>query len=180
VTYSRDVTDLLTSLWNRFQHLVHELGKFGVVGLTAFIVDAGVYNALLLGDLNTFLAKTISTSIAATLAFLGNRFWTWRHRARSGLHREYVLYFFFNAVGLGIGLSCLFISHQLLGGIWPVFQSQLADNLSALGVGMVLGTMFRFWSYKRFVFRALPTVQETPVTTDEAVPYAATHSGHHA
>ena len=77
------------------------------------------------------LAKTMSTVIAATVAFLGNRFWTWRHRERSGLRREYLLYFFFNAVGLGIGLACLAISHYGLGSIWPdVFQTQLADNIS--------------------------------------------------
>lgn len=138
----------------RFDHLVRELGKFGVVGGVSYVVDATVFN-LCLGVMSWLPAKTIATAIAATLAFLGNRFWTWRHRPRTGLRREYTLYFLFNAVGLGISLTCLWLSHELLGRFWPeIFQTRLADNISALVVGMALATMFRFWSYRNFVFVA--------------------------
>lgn len=148
-------TTALARLVGRFQHLVRELGKFGVVGAVAYAVDFGLYNTLLIGaDWETLTAKTVATAVAATVAFIGNRFWTWRHRERSGLAREYGLYFFFNAVGLAIGLTCLAISHYGLGQIWPVFETKLADNVASLGVGMVLGTIFRFWSYRRFVFLA--------------------------
>ena len=75
-----------------------------------------------------------------------------QHLRRSGLHREYTLYFLFNVVGLGIGLACLGISHYLLGRVWPVFTTELADIVSANVVGMALGTLFRFWSYRKFVF----------------------------
>jgi putative flippase GtrA len=141
-------------LVNRFEHLIHEVGKFGVVGVIAFMVDFSLFN-LLLNPIGPLPAKTIATVISASVAFVGNRFWTWRHRPRSGLGREYGLYFLFNAVGLGIGLACLWLSHYGLGAVWPsVFQNRLADNVSSLGVGMVLGTLFRFWSYRRIVFRA--------------------------
>jgi putative flippase GtrA len=140
-------------LWHRVSALVHELGKFGTVGAVAFAVDLLIYNALLLGyDLETLTAKTISTCLAATVAFTGNRFWTWRHRQRSGLGREYVRYFLLNTIGLGIGLTCLALSHYGLGSIWPVFTSPLADNISGQLVGTAVGTLFRFWSYRRFVF----------------------------
>jgi putative flippase GtrA len=141
-------------LRERFGHLVKELGKFGTVGGIAFLVDLLIFNLLISGDgTPPLLAKTISTVIAATLAFVGNRFWTWRHRERSGLRREYLLYFFFNAVGLGIGLACLGISHYVLGAMWPaVFQTTLADNISGQFIGTAFGTLFRFWSYRRFVF----------------------------
>lgn len=139
----------------RFQHLIREVGKFGIVGAVAYVVDFGLYNVLLAGQWETLTAKAAATAVAATVAFIGNRFWTWRHRERSGLAREYGLYFFFNAVGLGIGLACLAISHYGLGHLWPaVFQNTVADNISSLGIGMVLGTIFRFWSYRRFVFLA--------------------------
>jgi putative flippase GtrA len=32
----------------------------------------------------------------------------------------------------------------------------LDDNISANVVGVALGTLFRFWSYRRFVFAAAP------------------------
>jgi putative flippase GtrA len=145
------------ALWERFGHLVHELGKFGVVGGVAYLIDVGVFN-LFLTATGELWAKVISTAIAASAAFVGNRFWTWRDRERSGLRREYLLYFFFNAVGLAIALACLEISHRGLGHFWPgVFHTRLADNIAAQGVGLVLGTTFRFWSYKRFVFLAAST-----------------------
>ncbi len=43
----------------------------------------------------------------------------------------------------------------MLGAEWPaVFRTRLADNISAMVVGMTLGTVFRFWSYRTFVFVA--------------------------
>ncbi len=141
-------------LLDRFGHLVHEVGKFGVVGVIAFAVDLALFNVAVDSyDVERLTAKTLSTVVAATVAFVGNRFWTWRHRERSGMAREYSLYFFFNAVGLGIALSCLAVSHYGLGSIWPSpFKSLLADNIAANLVGAALGTLFRFWSYRRFVF----------------------------
>jgi putative flippase GtrA len=150
----RGIGAALRALVGRFRHLVHELGKFGIVGVVAYVVDTGILKILLAADVNPLLAKTISTVISATVAFTGNRFWTWRHRERSGLHREYTLYFLFNVVGLAIGLTCLGLSHYVLGRYWPVLRTDLADIVSANVVGMFFGTVFRFWSYRRFVFRA--------------------------
>ena len=147
----------MNALWERFGRLVRELGKFGVVGGVSYVIDLTFFN-LFLGPLGGIGAKIASTVIAATCAFIGNRFWTWRDRERSGLRREYLLYFFFNAVGLGIALACLWISHSGLGHFWPdIFHTRLADNIAAQGFGLVLGTTFRFWSYKRFVFMAAST-----------------------
>ncbi|MGH3680501.1 MAG: GtrA family protein [Natronosporangium sp.] len=142
----------LTRLYTRFQDLVHELGKFGVVGTVAYLIDTALF-AVLLAALEPLTAKALAALIAATVAFVGNRFWTWRHRARSGLAREYLLYFLFNGVGLAISLFILWVTHYLLGTIWPVLQTPLADLISANVVGLLAGTSFRFWSYRRFVFR---------------------------
>jgi hypothetical protein len=66
------------------------------------------------------------------------------------VRKEYSLFFLLNAIGLLIALTCLGVSHYLLG-----FTSTLADNIAANVVGLALGTTFRFWSYRRFVFPAL-------------------------
>lgn len=135
-------------------HLVHELGKFGTVGAVTYVVDLALFNALR-NPVGWLAAKVIATAIAASLAFAGNKLWTWRHRNHAKLHRAYALYFFFNAIGLGISLACLWFSHDLLGAQWPeVFRTRLADNVSAMVVGITLGTVFRFWSYRTFVFVA--------------------------
>jgi putative flippase GtrA len=157
-------------LRDRLIALVHEVSKFGIVGGIAFLIDSVIYNLLLPTGMETLVAKTISTVIATTFAFFGNRFWTWRHREHQHMARQYTMFFLLNAVGLGIALACLAISHHVLGQIWPALQSQLADNVSGLLIGTALGTLFRFWSYKRYVFREAslpPTAQRdtepTPV-----------------
>jgi putative flippase GtrA len=143
---------LVRGLWLRFEHLIRELGKFGVIGGVAFVVDTIAFN-LFLHALGPVGAKVCSTVISASVAFIGNRFWTWRHRPRAGLRREYLMYFGFNVVGLLIGLSCLWLSHYGLGHFWPsVFHTRLADNLAGQIVGTAFGTLFRFWAYRRFVF----------------------------
>lgn len=156
------VRTVVRALYARVEHLVHELAKFGVVGAVAFVVDIGVFNLLRHGAMEDrpLTAKVISTVLATTVAFAGNRQWTFRHRERTNLRREYALFFGLNGVALAIALGCLGISHYLLN-----FTSPLADNISANVVGMALGTMFRFWSYRRFVFTAptpLPPAAPAP------------------
>jgi putative flippase GtrA len=152
----------LGRLWlafrERFASLVHEIGKFGVVGAICYGIDVAVFNLCRVAlETDVFVALLVSTVISTTCAFAGNRFWTWRDRERRSLRREYGLYFGFNLVGLGIGAAVLFLSHNLLGSMWPVFQTALADNISAKFVGVGLASLFRFWSYRRFIFRPAPS-----------------------
>nr|WP_067508444.1 GtrA family protein [Actinoplanes sp. TFC3] len=163
---------LLPALRARFGALLRELSKFGAVGGVAFAIDFVIFNVLLRSGMESLLAKTCSTVLATTVAFLGNRFWTWRHRSHAGMARQYTVFFLLNGVGLGIGLACLAISHYGLGSIWPEFQTPLADNISGQLVGTAVGTLFRFWSYRRFVFgeTVVPEPAPAPAPADPAVP----------
>jgi putative flippase GtrA len=137
----------MKALYRRWQTLVHELAKFGIVGAINTVVDFGIFNALRAGfDVGPLTSSTIALVVAATSSYLMNRFWTFRHRARSGLGREYVLFFVLNGVGLGIQLSCIAISHYGFG-----FDSLFADNVAKV-IGLLIGTVFRFLTYKRWVF----------------------------
>jgi putative flippase GtrA len=141
------------------------MGKFGIVGGVSYIVDFAVFN-ICLGVISPLPAKTISTVIAATLAFIGNKLWTWRHREHAKLTRAYTLYFMFNAVGLAVSLFCLWLSHDVLGAHWPeIFRTQLADNVAAMLVGTAFGTAFRFWAYRTFVF--VKKADEEPLSVVE-------------
>lgn len=137
----------------RLLRLRRELAKFGIVGAVAFVTDFGVYNVLRLTVLDDrpTTAKLVSALVAMAVAFLGNRFWTYRHRQRTGYARETALFLVFNLIGIAIALACQAFTHYVLG-----LDSLLADNISANGVGLVLGTLFRFWSYRRFVFPHAP------------------------
>jgi putative flippase GtrA len=98
-------------------------------------------------DHKPLTAKAISITAAATFAYFANRHWTWHDRARSGLRREYALFFLFNLVGFGIAEACLAISEYGMNQ-----HSVLARNISANIVGTLLGTLFRFWAYRKWVF----------------------------
>jgi len=139
----------LRGLYETVDVLVHEVAKFGVVGAANYVLDVGVNNALLLGPLDhkPITAKAISTALAATSSYFMNRHWTWKHKARTGLGREYGLFIVLSAVGLGITLGCLGFSEYVLH-----LHSLLARNVSGNVVGVALGMLWRFWSFKRWVF----------------------------
>jgi putative flippase GtrA len=142
----------------RFGGLVRELGKFGTIGIVSFAVDTVMFYVLWSPDVTPLIPGAISMTVAATVAFIGNRFWTWRDRERTDLRREYALYFLFNLIGLLIALTCLWVSHYGLE-----FTSKPADLIAKNGVGLVLGTAFRFWSYRQIVFRKRPDGDGTGV-----------------
>ena len=155
---------LLGGLEDRVRGLLSELAKFGTVGALSFLIDVAIFNAVLLVlEDKPLTAKVISTVFSATNAFLLNRAWSFKHRRRTNVRREYSVFFVLNCVGLSISLLCLAISHYVLG-----FESRLADNISANGIGLVLGTTFRFWSYRRFVWAAPAAVEEAAVDGDAA------------
>lgn len=135
-----------------------EMVAFGVVGVLNLLIDVGLFNVLLLGlRHDAAVAKAVSTTVATVTSYFMNRHWTWRDRTRSGMHRELPLFVALSAVGLGIAEACLWISHDLLG-----YTSALADNVAANGFGLVLGMVWRFLSFKRWVFTA-PLLPAEPV-----------------
>jgi putative flippase GtrA len=127
--------------------------KFGIVGAVGFVVDVGLFNILRyagspgLLEHKPLTAKAISVACATVVTYLGNRHWTWANRERSARHREALLFFLFNGLGMAIALTCLAVSHYVFD-----LHSALADNISANGVGLVLGMLFRFWAYRTYVF----------------------------
>jgi putative flippase GtrA len=135
--------------------LYREIAKFGAVGAIAFVVDFGVFNLMRTGIIGgehglaekPLTAKTISVLAATIVAWLGNRYWTFRHRRRASARREFVLFGVMNIGGLIISLACLGFSHYLLG-----LTSTLADNIAGNVIGLGLGTLFRFWAYRQLVF----------------------------
>ena len=156
---------LVHTLYDRFRVLIHEIAKFGIVGAFNFGLDIALFNALRSAGVGPLTSKTIAVTVAATSSYFMNRHWSFSHRARSGIRREYVLFIVLSAVGLGIALTCLAISHYALG-----FTSQLADNVAGNAIGTVLGTLWRFWSFKRWVFLpaddpSLPSPAEAAITT---------------
>ena len=164
---AEDKTSAVAALIAPFKGLLHEVSKFGVVGLIAMVVDVGLFNLLMFAgqgmlDDRPLTAKAIAVVAATAVSYSLNRNWTFSQRGgHDSRWREYALFFGLNGVAMLITLSVLWFSHYALG-----LDSVLADNISANVIGLGLGTVFRFWSYRKWVF----PVEESSATADEDVP----------
>lgn len=125
-----------------------EILKFGIIGGIAFVIDVGVMNLLrhtVLED-KPSTAKVISATLATLFAWAGNRTWTFRHRRSRPMHHEVALFFVTNIIAMLIGVGSIAFSHYVLD-----LTSLFADNVANI-VGIGLGTIFRFWAYRQYVF----------------------------
>jgi putative flippase GtrA len=138
-----------SGLYERFRHLIHEMAKFGLIGSIGFLITfAGTGLLDKKAGLGIVLGSTIATIVATFATYIGNRYWTFRHRERTGMTRETVLFFVLNGVGLVIQEAFVLFSKDVLG-----FRSTISDY-TALLIGVVVATVFRFWSYRKWVWRA--------------------------
>jgi putative flippase GtrA len=116
-----------------------------VIGAISLVIDLGLFNLLL--HHGALKAKCVSTIVATTFAYFGNRHLSFSHRARTTIGRETSFFF-------GINLIVLVVSELILGLFaYPLNQrhDHVVMNIVNLAT-IALGTVFRFWSYKRFVF----------------------------
>jgi len=147
--------------YQRFRHLIHEFAKFGVVGGIGFLVTEGLFYLMISERQATFTANAVATLVAAAVTFVGNRHWTFRHRERTGMGRETVVFFALNGVGVLIQQACIEVAKHEFGR-----HDKLTLNVAFL-LGVGLATMFRFWSYRKFVWLAQPA---GPAGSSDAVP----------
>lgn len=159
--------------------LAAEFAKFGAIGAIGVFVDSGAYLALTVGvgvggagvlDGHEKIASLVATGIATLYSWVANRHWTFRHRRPANLRREVGLFLFFNAIGALITMGCNAIAIDVFHVTDP--SGQTAARL----VGIVLGTIFRFWTYRQFVFvRELADLPPVP-----GEDYAPRHRAHGA
>jgi putative flippase GtrA len=138
---------LIRDTYIRFQVLVHEVAKFGVVGSIGFVVQLGVQNALHSGaGIGALTAVIIGYLIATVVTFLGNRYWAFRHRKGRGLRHESMTFVGLNVVGIVIQVGIVAIANYGMG-----FKDGLSYNIASV-IGIGLATLFRLYAYRKFVF----------------------------
>ncbi|WP_037677170.1 GtrA family protein [Streptomyces griseus] len=133
------------------RRLVHEVAKFGAVGGAGTLVNLGVFNLVRhVTDLQVVRASVIATVVAIIFNYFGFRYFTYRDRDRSRRTKELTLFLLFSAIGLVIENGVLYVATYGFG-----WDSPLQSNIfKFLGIGVA--TLFRFWSYRSWVFRTLP------------------------
>lgn len=133
------------------RRLTREIAKFGAVGALGTVVNFGVSNLLWhLTSLQAVRANVIATIVAIGVNYVGFRYFTYRDRDKSARTKELTLFLAFSAVGLVIENGVLYAA--IYGFGW---DSSIERNVFKV-VGIGLGTLFRFWSYRTWVFKTLP------------------------
>lgn len=136
-------------LYERFKLLIHEGAKFAIIGAIGVViynlVNGWLHFGLHKGPLTSATVAVIVTTITS---YIANRYWSFRHRERTTVPRETVMFFALNGVGLLIQWAVVGFTYYGLG------ETGKLANVIANNIGIVLGTLFRFWSYRKWVWAA--------------------------
>ena len=143
---------VLRGLYVRFRQLIHEFAKFGIIGVGGLIITNVGYALLHSHGVGPVSSATIATIVATIVAYIGNRYWSFRHRERTSVPREGLIFVVLNGIGLLIQDAVVAFNSYVL----HLEHHKVAEFL-ALNIGIGLATIFRFWSYRKFVWRLSPT-----------------------
>src|SRR3954464_4966854 len=128
---------------------------FSLIGLGNLALYTLIFNVLL--SIGPVKSTVIATLVTTYLAYLANRHWTYKDRPRRAQRREYTLFFAVNMVGLLIQAAGNAVVKYGLGmserGHWLAFNA-------ATGLCICVATVFRFWTYRTFVFKDTPAAAE--------------------
>jgi putative flippase GtrA len=136
--------------------LLKELGAFGTVGAVCFAIDVVVFQLLYAHvGLGAITSKFLAAAVSITTAYFAHRYWSFSHRARTGLRREYLLFAAVNGATLLLNIAALAVVRYPLG-------QESALVLQAANVASIcLGTVIRYLSYRTWVFPARPVAVQT-------------------
>lgn len=127
------------------------MATFLAVGGAGYVTDVVAFNVLrdspVLAAHGPMGAKVTAVAIAMVVTYFGNSLLTWRDSESANRRREVTLFIAFNLIGLLISVVTLAVTHDVLG-----LTSRVSDNLSGNVLGVGLGTAFRYWTYRAFVF----------------------------
>jgi dolichol-phosphate mannosyltransferase len=119
-----------------------QLGKFGVVGGSGYVVNLGVYTILLKGfGVHYLAAATVSFVVAASWNYGWNRHWTFREQRG---HFAYQGMRFFAVAGM------VYIANL---GVLSLLVSLGAGKVIAQAVAIVVVTPLNFLGNKLWSFR---------------------------
>lgn len=139
---------LVKAVYGRVEHLVHEVAKFGLIGCLSTLVTILVDEGYLQFEHDEHLTAYLLANLAAVaVAYLGNRFWTYRHRDSRGDTREIMLFVAINAVAIAIQEGVVALTFYVLH-----MTSKAEDFFSEFVLAIGIAMAFRMWCYRTFIF----------------------------
>lgn len=154
----------MSSLGVRGRRLMHEVMRFLAVGGAATLVAFLLFNFLLHGfwvasdawlDDRPMSAYVVANTVGMWISYHGTKSWAFRQRQSSHPDGGATAYVVINVITMTLPMACLWISRNVLG-----LSDPLSDNIAANVVGLALGTVARFFLFRKLVF-AVPSYQQT-------------------
>lgn len=122
--------------------LIRQMGKFGVVGVIAFLVDYLLMIALKeLAGVDAVLAAGISFTVSLVVNYLLSMSFVFERRGDITRRREFILFVVLSTVGLLINEACMWAGTELAAADYRLVK------IGATAVVMV----WNFWSRKRWL-----------------------------
>jgi putative flippase GtrA len=165
-TYTPDMaptTGTHRRLGTTARRLVKEVSAFGIVGAACFFLDIALFQLLYatLG-VGAVTSKLVATVISMTAAYFAHRYWSFSHRARTNVRREYLLFAVINGSALLLGLLVVATVR------YPLGQDSAIVLQTANIASIVLSTVLRFLAYRRWVFPAHEEPEPSSATSADA------------
>lgn len=144
--------------WRR---ITGEIARFSAVNVVATIIALILFNGLVHGIAGWFdgplndhalSSYLVANSVGMFVSYYGSRYYAFSHRHASGPGDGLLIYVVINLASFVIPLSCLWVTRNVFE-----WESIYADNIAGNVVGAILGNVFRFWAFRRFVFTKHPT-----------------------
>jgi putative flippase GtrA len=134
-----------------------ELLRFAVVGGISFVITMSVNYGLKFTVLRTHpvTALIVGVLVATIFSYVANREWSFRTRGGRERAHEAALFFLISGVALGLNALPQWFSRYVLDLQAPQLTplgAEVADFVSGIVIGTLLGTVFRWWAFKKWVF----------------------------
>lgn len=134
-----------------------ELLRFAVVGGLSFAITMAVNYGLKFTVLRTHpvTALIVGVLVATIFSYVANREWSFRTRGGRERAHEAALFFLVSGIALGLNALPQWVSRYVLDLRAPWLDPmsvEVADFVSGIVIGTLLGTAFRWWAFKKWVF----------------------------
>jgi putative flippase GtrA len=151
-------------LAQRLRGVSGEVVQFAIVGLIGIAVNFGVSNVVLHAThWAPVRCSVIGTIVAIVANYVGYRYWVYRDSDAASRRREITLFLVFSAIGLLIENGAVWFTTYTLA-----MTGTLAYNGSKV-IGTGIATLFRFFSYRTWVFKTLPELAQPVVAQAEQI-----------
>ena len=130
-----------------YRYLGRELASFGLVGGIGTVITFVGANLMdrVFGN-SPVTSVVVPMLVSAGVSYLLNRRYTFKHYDSDGSGREVALFFALNMIGIVIQVLCMGLRTYTLS-----LNGPLSFNV-AMVIGNLLGSGFRYWSYRKWVF----------------------------